>query len=74
VLAHNVRSTVEVDDVLAAAERAGARRGPTGRETFYGGYAGFFDDPDGHVWEVAHNPVSPSKPTAASTLPDFTQR
>ncbi len=55
-LAHNVRSTAEVDDVLAAAERAGARITRAAARTFYGGYAGVFLDPDEHAWEVAHNP------------------
>jgi uncharacterized protein len=71
VLALNVRSADEVDEVLTAAERAGARRVRPGRETFYGGYAGFFDDPDGHVWEVAHNPGFTLEVDGSLTLPDF---
>ena len=55
-LAHNVRSAAEVDAVLAEAEAAGARIGREGAETFWGGYSGVFIDPDGHPWEVAHNP------------------
>jgi uncharacterized protein len=55
-LAHNVRSPEEVDAVLAEAERAGATIGRRGAETFWGGYSGVFLDPDGHPWEVAHNP------------------
>lgn len=55
-LAHNVRSASEVDGVLASAEAAGARIARPGAETFWGGYAGVFVDPDGHPWEVAHNP------------------
>jgi catechol 2,3-dioxygenase-like lactoylglutathione lyase family enzyme len=55
-LAHNVRSPAEVDDVLAQAEAAGATIGRPGAETFWGGYSGVFVDPDGHPWEVAHNP------------------
>jgi hypothetical protein len=55
-LAHNVRSPAEVDAVLAEAERAGAVIGRPGAETFWGGYSGVFIDPDGHPWEVAHNP------------------
>jgi uncharacterized protein len=55
-LAYNTRSEAEVDAVIAEAERAGAtiprRPGPT----FWGGYSGVFVDPDGHPWEVAHNP------------------
>jgi predicted lactoylglutathione lyase len=55
-LAHNVRSPSEVDAVLAEAERAGASIPRPGGETFWGGYSGVFVDPDGHAWEVAHNP------------------
>ncbi len=55
-LAHNVRSRADVDAVLAEAERAGARIARHGAETFWGGYSGVFVDPDGHPWEVAHNP------------------
>ncbi len=55
-LAHNVRSPEEVDAVLAEAESAGATIGRPGAETFWGGYSGVFLDPDGHPWEVAHNP------------------
>jgi catechol 2,3-dioxygenase-like lactoylglutathione lyase family enzyme len=55
-LAYNVRSPEEVDEVLAEAQRAGARIGRGGAETFWGGYSGVFIDPDGHPWEVAHNP------------------
>ena len=55
-LAYNTRSSAEVDAVLAEAERAGATIGRPGAETFWGGYSGIFIDPDGHPWEVAHNP------------------
>lgn len=55
-LAHNVRSPAEVDAVIAEAERAGATIARPGAETFWGGYSGAFIDPDGHPWEVAHNP------------------
>ena len=55
-LAHNVRSPDEVDRVLAEAEAAGATIGRPGAKTFWGGYSGVFVDPDGHPWEVAHNP------------------
>jgi uncharacterized protein len=54
--AHNVRSPEEVDAVLAEAERAGAAIPRKGGKTFWGGYSGVFIDPDGHPWEVAHNP------------------
>jgi uncharacterized protein len=56
-LAYNVGSPAEVDDVLAQAEAAGARIGRPGAETFWGGYSGIFVDPDGHPWEVTHNPL-----------------
>ena len=55
-LAHNVRSAEEVDAVLAEAREAGATIPREGAETFWGGYSGVFVDPDGHPWEVAHNP------------------
>jgi predicted lactoylglutathione lyase len=55
-LAHNVRSPAEVDAVLAEAAAAGAHIPRAGAETFWGGYSGIFVDPDGHPWEVAHNP------------------
>lgn len=55
-LAHNVRSPEEVDAVLAQAVAAGATLGRPGAPTSWGGYSGVFVDPDGHPWEVAHNP------------------
>jgi uncharacterized protein len=55
-LALNVRSPEQVDEVLAEAAAAGAVIGRPGAETFWGGYSGVFVDPDGHPWEVAHNP------------------
>lgn len=55
-LAYNTRSPDEVDTVLAAARSAGARIGREAGTTFWGGYSGVFVDPDGHPWEVAHNP------------------
>jgi catechol 2,3-dioxygenase-like lactoylglutathione lyase family enzyme len=54
--AYNTRSPEEVDAVLAEAEAAGATIGRAGAATFWGGYSGVFLDPDGHPWEVAHNP------------------
>ncbi len=54
--AHNVGSPEEVDAILAEAEAAGATIGRPGGEAFWGGYTGIFIDPDGHPWEVAHNP------------------
>ena len=55
-LAYNTRSPAEVDAVLAEAEAAGAEIKRPGAPTFWGGYSGVFADPDGHAWEVAHNP------------------
>jgi uncharacterized protein len=55
-LAYNTRSPDEGDAVLAEAEAAGATIARAGAETFWGGYSGVFIDPDGHPWEVAHNP------------------
>lgn len=55
-LAHNVRSPTEVDEVLAEADTAGGTVRRSGAETFWGGYSGVFVDPDGHAWEIAHNP------------------
>ena len=55
-LAYNVRSPEEVDAVLAEAAAAGATIPRSGATTFWGGYSGVFADPDGHPWEVAHNP------------------
>jgi catechol 2,3-dioxygenase-like lactoylglutathione lyase family enzyme len=55
-LAYNVRSPAEVDAVIDEARAAGAVIGREGAETFWGGYSGVFLDPDGHPWEVAHNP------------------
>ena len=55
-LAHNVASAAEVDALMRQAEGAGATIVKTARPTFYGGYAGYFQDPDGHLWEVAFNP------------------
>jgi catechol 2,3-dioxygenase-like lactoylglutathione lyase family enzyme len=55
-LAQNVRAPEEVDRVLAEAEAAGGTIGRPGAATFWGGYSGIFLDPDGHPWEIAHNP------------------
>lgn len=55
-LAHNVQSPEAVDDQLDEAARAGGRILKRGQKTFWGGYAGYFADPDDHVWEIAWNP------------------
>jgi catechol 2,3-dioxygenase-like lactoylglutathione lyase family enzyme len=58
-LAHNVRSAAETDRLLEDAARAGARVTRSARPTSWGGYAGYFADPDGFLWEVAWNPRFP---------------
>jgi catechol 2,3-dioxygenase-like lactoylglutathione lyase family enzyme len=55
-LGHNVASKAEVDEVMAKAERAGALIVKPAHETFWGGYSGYFQDTDGHIWEVVWNP------------------
>lgn len=55
-LAHNVRSREEVHEVIEQARSNGAEITREPAETFYGGYAGYFRDLDGHAWEIAHNP------------------
>jgi catechol 2,3-dioxygenase-like lactoylglutathione lyase family enzyme len=55
-LAHNVGSREEVDAVMELAAKAGGRIVKPALETFYGGYAGYFQDPDRHLWEVSFNP------------------
>lgn len=57
-LGHNVASDREVDAVMALAARAGARIVKQAQKTFFGGYAGYFQDPDGHLWEVVFNPAA----------------
>lgn len=56
-LAHNVSSKEEVDAVMTQARSAGATIVKPAGDTFWGGYAGYFQDPDGHLWEVAWNPA-----------------
>ena len=56
-LGHNVSSRAGVDAVMAEAEKAGARIVKRAHDTFWGGYAGYFQDPDGHLWEVVWNPA-----------------
>ncbi len=55
-LAHNVDSEDEVDAVMKQAVAAGATMVKQPRKVFWGGYSGYFRDPDGHLWEIAHNP------------------
>ena len=56
-IGHNVASKEEVDAVMREAAVAGAKIVKPAQPTFYGGYAGYFQDPDGHLWEVAFNPA-----------------
>lgn len=72
-LAHNVRSRDEVDQIVEQARRAGATITRPPAETFYGGYAAYFCDPDGHAWEIAHNPGFTLGPDGALILPDFSR-
>jgi catechol 2,3-dioxygenase-like lactoylglutathione lyase family enzyme len=73
-LAQNLRSREAVDAVMATAEACGARITKVAAETFYGGYAGFFSDPDGYVWEIAWNPGFPLADDGTLTIPDFGSR
>ncbi len=57
-IGHNVVRRAEVDEVMAEAARAGAEVVKPPRETFFGGYAGYFRDPNGHIWEVVWNPAN----------------
>lgn len=70
-IAPNVRAKDEVDIVIAAASAAGGSVTRVPADTFYGSYAGYFTDPDGHVWEVAYNPGFPISDDGALTIPDF---
>lgn len=69
-LAHNVRSREDVDATLAEAEAAGATIIKPAEEAFWGGYSGYFADPDGFLWEVAWNPGFALDDAGAVTLPD----
>jgi uncharacterized protein len=68
-LAYNARSPAEVDAVLAEADAAGATIKRPGGETFWGGYSGLFVDPEGHPWEIAHNPRWTIADDGSVTLP-----
>ena len=72
-LAHNVRSEDEVTEVIAAAVSAGATVTRQAQSTFYGGFAGYFSDPDGHLWEVAYNPGFTLGEDGSLTLPSFAE-
>jgi hypothetical protein len=68
-IAYNARNEEEVDAVLDAAEAAGARILKPARKAFWGGYSGYFSDPDNFVWEVAWNPFFPISNEGSITLP-----
>lgn len=70
-LAHNVRAPEDVDAVINTAEAAGATVTRAPADTFYGGYAGHFMDPDGHAWEIAYNPGFPLGEDGTLTIPDL---
>lgn len=69
-LAYNTRSRAEVDAALAEASHAGARILSPAQDTFWGGYVGYFADPDGFTWEVAWNPGFPMAEDGSIRVPD----
>jgi len=69
-LAYNARNREEVDAVLAEAKAAGAKLLKPAQEAFWGGYSGYFSDPDGFLWEVAWNPSFPMAADGAIRIPD----
>ncbi len=69
-LATNLGSRADVDAWFAKAEAAGAKVLKRPEEVFWGGYSGYFADPDGHVWEVAHNPFWPLTADGRVVLPE----
>ena len=69
-LAWNVGSETEVDEAYARLVAAGATPVKTPQKTFWGGYAAYVSDPDGHLWEIAHNPFFPFDPEGRLVLPD----
>ena len=69
-IAHNVRSEKEVDEVLDVAKHAGATVTKPAAKTFWGGYSGYVADPEGHLWEVAHNPFWDVAEDGVTTLKD----
>jgi uncharacterized protein len=68
-LAHNCRSEADVDAVLAHAVSCGGTLKKPAQKVFWGGYSGYFSDPDGHLWEVAHNPFLPLDAEGRGQLP-----
>ena len=68
-LAHNCESEEQVDEVMACAESSGAKVMKPTEKTFWGGYSGYFADPDGHLWEIAYNPFFPLDEHGRITAP-----
>ena len=68
-LAHNCRSEAAVDAAIAHAVACGATLKKPAQKVFWGGYSGYFADPDGHLWEVAHNPFFPLDAEGRVQLP-----
>ena len=69
-LAQNFETEAEVDAAFAKALACGATELKAPEKVFWGGYSGYYADPDGHVWELAHNPFWPLHPDGSITLPD----
>ena len=69
-LAQNCVDRAEVDAVFAAGIAAGGAALKQPEAVFWGGYSGYLADPDGHVWEIAHNPLWPLEPDGSLSLPD----
>lgn len=69
-LAYNVSSEKAVDETIAFAAQCGGTVVKPGEAVFWGGYSGYFADPEGHLWEVAYNPFSPLDANGHMTLPD----
>jgi uncharacterized protein len=68
-LAFNARSAEEVDEIFGRLERAGARISKPPHKTYWGGYSGYFADPEGNAWEVAHNPFWPIDEAGRVSIP-----
>ena len=69
-LAQNMGDEAEVDRVFDAGIKAGGTVLKRPEKVFWGGYSGYLADPDGHVWEIAHNPFWPLQPDGSLVLPD----
>lgn len=68
-LAFNARSQAEVDEIFGRLERAGVRISKAPHKTYWGGYSGYFTDPEGNAWEVAHNPFWPIDEAGRVSIP-----